>query len=526
MPATARTLPSPWPIRPDNTVIAHGSLDRRPREPHRPHGTSSLRPSSASAIRSLQTLIGNRAVGALLQRAPPKRPPVDPRGAAGHRDPLIKVPAAGAPPVEVVTEGARSVEWSWEVDRVGPGGVPFRQQVYWARFEVGTDGVMRVSARMVSETGQFRAPEWTLRGKFKEALEVFRLAGIQVNAFDAEWGYMARGEISANLDAFFGYLQENPGSTIAAAKATPSGKIAIEHGFTDVEVTAPGFEPHEHLDVPGKPGRQVRPVVRARFSLPASAPAPAKVGEPKIPTETPAVSGTAPKVGGAGPNVRGGAIRVGIGLGLQALLLAFFWWAGKKAAEKEEKNRKKLIEDKLDPAVGQALYDQSATIDSLTTRTPSKRLYANVEADVDFEWDESGIAGARSGVEAMTDVRLGRMTFSDKDLKGDRETKIERSGAQVTNVYQTKRMTFSLLVFDPEYEAHKAELFKNWDEFTKKHPRWRRTAVTGEAAKQLDRMKWVHEVGFIHEWREARLRTEMGLDRRPPKKPSNVTVIR
>ena len=138
---------------------------------------------------------------------------------------------------------------------------------------------MRVSARMVSETGQFRAPEWTLRGKFKEALEVFRLAGIQVNAFDAEWGYMARGKIPANLDAFFGYLQENPQTRpIAAAKATPSGKIAIEHGFTDVEVAAPGFEPQEHLDVAGKPGRQARPVVRARFSLPASAPAPAKVG--------------------------------------------------------------------------------------------------------------------------------------------------------------------------------------------------------------------------------------------------------
>ena len=129
----------------------------------------------------------------------------------------------------------------------------------------------------------------------------------------------------------------------------------------------------------------------------------------------------------------------------------------------------------------------------------------------------------------MTDVRLVRMTFSDKELKGEHETSFERSsfpGSQVKNVYQTKRLTFSLLVFDPEYEADKAERFKNRARVTKKNPRWRRTPVTGEAAKQLGRMKWVHEVGFIHEWREARLRTEMGLDRPRPRKPSNVTVIR
>jgi hypothetical protein len=226
------------------------------------------------------------------------------------------------------------------------------------------------------------------------------------------------------------------------------------------------------------------------------------------------------RLGGAGVGVGGRAIRLGIGFGLQALLIAFFWWVSKKAAKEEEKYRAKLIADKLDPAVGAALYDHSATIDSITARTPTKPLYANIEVDVDFRWEESGIAAARTGSEHMTDVRFVRMAFSHKDIKGDREISIERWGfplTQTKSVFQTKRMTFSLQVFDPEYEVHKAEISKNWDRFTARYPRWRMKPVTGEAAEELGRMKWVHEVGFIQEWRRqeemARIRNELGMDR-------------
>ena len=202
-------------------------------------------PSPARGFAGLQSLIGEPRHGAPAAQA--QEPEIDPRAAPGHRDPLIKVPAKGAPMIEHLEQGARSITWSWEVDRPGTpqtGGQAYRQQVYWATFEVDAQGVMRVSARMVSPSGQFRAPEWSLRGKFKEAVDLFRNNGITVTAFEAEWGYMGPGEIYGNLDAFFGEMKANPKAMQAdAARATPSGKVALENGFQDVRVvTEPGYE--------------------------------------------------------------------------------------------------------------------------------------------------------------------------------------------------------------------------------------------------------------------------------------------
>ena len=72
---------------------------------------------------------------------------------SAHQGPRERRPA-----IETVSEGARSIEWSWEVNHPGPGGVPFREQAYWARFEVGKDGIMRVSARLVSQTASSALP--------------------------------------------------------------------------------------------------------------------------------------------------------------------------------------------------------------------------------------------------------------------------------------------------------------------------------------------------------------------------------
>jgi hypothetical protein len=133
----------------------------------------------------------------------------------------------------------------------------------------------------------------------------------------------------------------------------------------------------------------------------------------------------------------------------------------------------------------------------------------------------------------MTDVRFVQMTFSDGDVRGDRETSIERSGvlfSQTKDVRQTRRITFSLLVFDPSYEAYKAEYIKSWDELTAKNPRWRVKPVTGESAEQMHRTKWIHEVSAIEEWRRTkdgkRMLEQIEQARRRPKKPSNATVIR
>ena len=174
----------------------------------------------------------------LLQRTPRSTPQVDPRADPGARDPLIRQPPTEPPVVEVASQGARSIDWSWEVQR--PENV--REQVYWAHFEVDSNGVMTASARMVSSSGQFRAPEWRLRDKFAEAVALFDQSGVRVRAFDAEWGYMNANEISGNLDAFFGSLRSKPGQNLAdAAQATPSGKAAIGLGFSEVSILDIGY---------------------------------------------------------------------------------------------------------------------------------------------------------------------------------------------------------------------------------------------------------------------------------------------
>jgi len=211
--------------------------------------------------------------GTTIQRAPLNpTPQVDPRATPGHRDPLIRNPASGEPLIEVTSEGTRSVSWSWEVERPGTpasGGYPIREQAYWANFEVDAQGVMRVSARMVSSSGQFRAPEWTLRSKFKEALDLFDRRGVKVTAFEAEWGYMGPGEMSANLQSFFATIKRQKGvRPMDAARATPSGKVALESGFTEVSTPSIGMEHNKALE---GPSRTVTPTVRVRFSRPASA---------------------------------------------------------------------------------------------------------------------------------------------------------------------------------------------------------------------------------------------------------------
>jgi len=238
------------------------------------------------------------ATPGMVQRTP-RKPEVDPRFTPGHRDPLHKQPE-GPPLVEVESGGARSVSWSWEVERPGTaatGGQPFREQVYWANFQVDKDGVMTGSARMVSPSGQFRAPEWTLKGKFKEAIETFRKAGIEVKAFDAEWSYMSKGEMSGNLDAYFKHLRDNPKAKATdAARATPSGKAALDHGFSHVSEPAVSWENQPHLQGKGQ-GPQVRAVVRVRFALPgASLPPPpwAPAVKPPTPTKPPTVAAPKP----------------------------------------------------------------------------------------------------------------------------------------------------------------------------------------------------------------------------------------
>jgi hypothetical protein len=213
------------------------------------------------------------------------------------------------------------------------------------------------------------------------------------------------------------------------------------------------------------------------------------------------------------------AIRTGVGIGLQTLLFIVFWWLGKKAAEEEQKWLEELVAKQLDPAVGKALIDQSTTIYRLTAEDPSHPLYANVTADFNSHWTETGIAG-NPEAEHVTEIRFVDMKFSSQNLKNEQQISKESSTvlfSQYTNVWATKRVSFSLLVFHPEFEVEKARQLKAWEEYVEKNPGTLLKPFKPVRGKAADSWRWLHEVSAIQQWLVDRklhnLRKELGMER-------------
>jgi hypothetical protein len=244
----------------------------------------------------------------------------------------------------------------------------------------------------------------------------------------------------------------------------------------------------------------VEPPVKPVPAGPEVEPVKPKIGgtpEVKPPTVTPEVVKPGvpePPVRGPGPGPRG---RVGGGgggmvkaIGFQLLIMAVFWWFHRHDEEEYRKHLNQMMESKLTPEIDKALNANKDTLDKITTGSPSMPLYAVVQADYDTERTESGIGGAPSP-DVLTDIRFISMGFSPVMIQAQEKVKEEKSGAQVTDVWTTQRVTSSILVFDPEYEAEKRRLGDEWDEIAKKDPLIRRIKpISGEAAKNLDKTKW------------------------------------
>jgi hypothetical protein len=232
--------------------------------------------------------------------------------------------------------------------------------------------------------------------------------------------------------------------------------------------------------------------------------APTPKVEPSVPAGEPEVAprGGTPEVVPRSPALPEGWAR-GLKLGGNILVMVVMYWLAKHNAELAQKHLEALIETKLDPAVGQALIDKAATLDRLTAKDPTHQLYANVSADIDSEWTDSGI-GHNETTHQFNDVRFVDMKFSREKLSDRRE--INRAEftpffTDTTTVMATERITYSFLLFDPEYEADMAKRAKSWEEFTAKNPRWRLKPITGEAANRLHQLKWVGAVGELQQWR-------------------------
>ena len=210
-------------------------------------------------------------------------------------------------------------------------------------------------------------------------------------------------------------------------------------------------------------------------------------------------------------------LRGGVTLGFNILAMVALWWLGKKAAEEAMKHLDQLVDAKLKPAVQQALIDKSATMDRLTTKNPSRPLFAHVVADYDYEWSESGIGRERS-TEKFTDVRLVDMTFGTKPRAKDEKIRDDEfTFFQTTFHYATRRVTYSLLVYLPEYEAEMALRGKSLEEFLETRPYLRMEPISGDAAREFNRHRWVRNVTLIPEWlrqqERRRVEDELGIRR-------------
>jgi hypothetical protein len=118
-------------------------------------------------------------------------------------------------------------EW---LETPSAGGSPAIEEIYWAEFEVDKDGVMRASVRTTSADRALRSGRIRFGQEFQKALQHFDKSGIEVRSFEGDWSYMTPTEISDNLKVFKEKM-ELGGTREAAARATPSGKVATRLGF-------------------------------------------------------------------------------------------------------------------------------------------------------------------------------------------------------------------------------------------------------------------------------------------------------
>ena len=158
----------------------------------------------------------------------------------------------------------------WLVEPAAGGAAPTRTEVYWVDFEVDPKGVMRASVRTVSADRAHRSANLRFGDQFRAALQHFSASGVEVNAFEGDWSYMTKDEVSENLRVFRETMAAGE-TREKAARATPSGRVATRAGFEVVSVeNVP--ESQEHLAEEGVRRWRVKALFRRTPAPPARGP--------------------------------------------------------------------------------------------------------------------------------------------------------------------------------------------------------------------------------------------------------------
>ena len=408
--------------------------------------------------------------------------------------------------IETTVELKHIRKSEWLLEEV-PGGGSSITELYWVDFEVDDAGVMSASVRTVSPDRAYRSGTLKFGDEFRKALKLFDESGVEVKAFEGDWSYMTKDEISENLKAFREGMAEGLTREQAAAK-TPTGKVVKRSGFevTSVE-NVPESQPHLveegvrrwHVKaifgrkaVPG-PGSSPQGSLGGKSATPtAGVPKTSTVGGGIADVKPAAVS--EPKVldvhpGSAIPEgkLRGGSLGVepstGPSLGefavaavksiavdtivaavvLEALHLAHAWLAYEKNVESEgERQFRELFEKNVTPGVEKALKVHAREAAQMTAQNPEFPVYANVTVELDESWTVSGIAGSESE-KAVTNARFVDLGLSFKKVSKEETINTHSSSgffSDVTTHYATRRVTYPVEVSFAETPAqHQWRMF-------------------------------------------------------------------
>ena len=156
-------------------VSAPGGADE-----HWADGVDAVKESRRSGLPTVRTALKPDVVGLMLQRQV-----VDPRA--------LKTETINTPRQFKISQ--------WLVEPA-PGGGTSRTELYWVDCEVDSKGVMTASVRTVLPDHKYRSGVLRFGDSFRNALQHFQANGVEVNAFEGDWSYMTKDEISDNLRVF------------------------------------------------------------------------------------------------------------------------------------------------------------------------------------------------------------------------------------------------------------------------------------------------------------------------------------
>jgi hypothetical protein len=141
------------------------------------------------------------------------------------------------------------------------------------------------------------------------------------------------------------------------------------------------------------------------------------------------------------------------GLALQVLLMVLF----PPGVNIHNDKAVELSRTKLDPAVQDALAKQEAVYDKLMDADMSKSIYANVTARLDYS-----VGASKHG---DLELNLKDITFLDAQITNDDISQSDPKFNQTGSRTVSKQITYSMLLYEPEYVTRDREWARKQQEY-------------------------------------------------------------